>query len=185
MFRSMSQAVVAASLILSAGLAQKKEHNDVFVAGEENEARIAKEVRHRLVMLPYYGVFDDLAFRMDGSTVTLLGKVVRPSLKPDAENVVKRIEGVTSVVNEIQVLPPAPMDDQIRVAAFRAIYGDPELSIRYGHRAVPPIHIIVENGRITLEGVVANETDKNLANIRANGVPNVFAVTNALRVEGG
>jgi len=142
-------------------------------------------VRHQLVMLPYYGVFDDLAFKLDGGTVTLMGAVVRPVLKSDAENVVKRIEGVTQVINEIKVLPPSPMDDQIRRAVYRAIYGDPALSTRYGFRAVPSIHIIVENGRVTLEGVVANEMDKNLCNLRANGVPNVFSVTNELQVEGG
>ena len=96
----------------------------------------------------------------------------------------RRIEGVTQVVNEIKVLPPSPMDDQIRRAVYRAIYGDPALSTRYGFRAVPSIHIIVENGHVTLEGVAANEMDKNLCNVRANGVRNVFSVTNNLQVEG-
>jgi len=182
MFSRASQLLVTGSLILSAGFAAKKDHNDAFVAGDASEARIAREVRHQLVMLPYYGVFDDLAFRLDGGTVTLLGSVVRPVLKSDAENVVKRIEGVTQVINEIKVLPPSPMDEQIRRAVFRAIYGDPELSIRYAYRAVPSIHIIVEGGRVTLEGVVDNETDKNVANLRANTVPNVFSVTNDLQV---
>jgi len=109
--------------------------------------------------------------------------VTRPTLKSDAENAVKRIEGVTQVVNEIKVLPLSPMDDQIRRATYRAIYGDPALSTRYGFRAVPSIHIIVENGHVTLEGVVANEMDKNLCYLRANGVPNVFSVTNNLQVE--
>ena len=135
-------------------------------------------------MLPYYGVFDDLAFRVDGSTVTLLGEVTRPTLKSDAENVVKRIEGVTKINNQIEVLPLSPMDDQIRMAEFRAIYVDPTLSTRYGYRALPSIHIIVKNGHVRLEGMVANEGDKNLVNIRANGVPNVFAVENDLQVEG-
>jgi len=184
MLRRLSQLVLAGSLILSAGLAAKKDHNDVFVTGGPGESRIAREVRHQLVMLPYYGVFDDLAFTVDGGKVTLLGAVVWPALKPDAENVVKRIEGVTQVINEIKVLPPSPMDDQIRRAVYRAIYGDPALSTRYAFRAVPSIHIIVENGRVTLEGVVANEMDKNLCNVRANSVPNVFSVTNELQVEG-
>ncbi len=183
MLNRLTQLVVT-SVLLSAGLAAQKDHNDAFVTGDANENRIAREVRHQLVMLPYYGVFDDLAFRVEGGTVTLLGKVVRPTLKSDAENVVKRIEGVTQVVNEIKVLPPSPMDDQIRRAVYRAIYGDPELSTRYGYRAIPSIHIIVENGHVTLEGVVANQTDKNLVNLRANGVPNVFSVSNELRVEG-
>ena len=134
-------------------------------------------------MLPYYGIFDDLAFRVDGSTVTLMGSVARPVLKSDAENVVKRIEGVTQVVNQIKVLPLSPMDDQIRMAEYRAIYGDSQLGTRYGYRALPSIHIIVENGHVTLEGVVANQFDKNLINVRANAVPNVFSVTNNLVVE--
>jgi hyperosmotically inducible protein len=144
--------------------------------------RIAREVRHELVMLPYYGVFDDLSFRVDGSTVTLMGDVTRPTLKSDAENVVKNIEGVEKVVNQIKVLPLSPMDDRIRLAAFRAIYGDTTLN-RYAIQAVPPIHIIVENGRITLRGVVMSENDKNIAGVRANGVSGVFSVDNQLTVE--
>lgn len=184
MLSRLSQLILAGSLFLSAGFTAQKDHNDAFVAGDPAETRIAQQVRHQLVMLPYYGVFDDLAFKLDGGTVTLMGAVTRPSLKSDAENVVKRIEGVTQVVNEIKVLPPSPMDDRIRRAVYRAIYGDPALSTRYGFRAVPSIHIIVNNGRVTLEGVVANEMDKNLCNLRANAVPNVFSVVNDLRVEG-
>jgi len=180
----LSQLVLAASLVLSAGFAEKKDHNDAFVAGDPAETRIAQQVRHHLVMLPYYGVFDDLAFKVAGGAVTLMGEVTRPTLKSDAENVVKHIEGVTQVVNEIKVLPLSPMDGQIRRAVYRAIYGDPTLSTRYGFQAVSSIHIIVENGHVTLEGVVANEMDKNLCNLRANAVPNVFSVTNELRVEG-
>ena len=179
------RALLAGALTLSVGFAadKNKDHNDAFVPGEAGEAHIAQEVRHQLVMLPYYGVFDDLAFRLDGTTVTLLGAVTRPVLKSDAENVVKHVEGVTQVVNNIDVLPPSPMDDQTRRAEFRAIYGDASLSTRYGYRALPSIHIIVKNGNVTLEGVVANQADKDLINIRANGVPNVFAVTNNLLVE--
>ncbi len=174
--------VLAAALLSAAALPAQK-HEDAFVAGDATEGKLAREVRHQLIMLPYYGVFDDLAFQINGGTVTLLGAVVRPSLKSDAENTVKRIEGVTQVINEIKVLPPSPMDDRIRRAVYRAIYGDPALSTRYGFRAVPSIHIIVEGGRVTLEGVVANEMDKNLCNVRANGVHGVFQVTNNLRVE--
>jgi len=160
-----------------------KKHNDAFVAGAPDEARIAKDVRHQLVMLPYYGVFDDLAFQVDGGTVTLLGAVTRPTLKSDAENVVKRVNGVSQVVNNIEVLPLSPNDDQIRRAEYRAIFGDPALSDRYGFRAVPSIHIIVKNGNVTLEGLVANQGDKNLIGIRAQGVPGAFAVANNLAVE--
>jgi hyperosmotically inducible periplasmic protein len=145
--------------------------------------RIVKEVRHELVMLPYYGVFDNLAYKVDpDGTVTLLGQVARPSLKSDAESVVKRIEGVSRVVNNIEVLPNSPMDDRIRLATYRAIYGDPALSL-YQVRAVPPIHIIVKNGHITLEGSVAREMDKTVAGIRANSVPGAFSVDNNLVVE--
>jgi hyperosmotically inducible periplasmic protein len=164
--------------------AQNKDHNDAFLRGPDSESRIAREVRHQMLMLPYYTIFDDLAFRVDGSTVTLLGDVTNPVLKSDAENVVKRIEGVTQVNNQIQVLPVSPMDWQIRRALFRAIYGDPEIGDRYGHQALPPIHIIVNNGHVKLEGVVANPMDKNLINVRANGVSNVFSVENDLQVAG-
>lgn len=174
-------AILAGSSAVSAR--QQKNHNDAFVQGSPDESRIAREVRHELVMLPYFGIFDDLAFRVDGTTVTLLGAVTRPVLKSDAENVVKRVEGVTNVVNNIEVLPPSPMDDQIRRAEYRAIYGDPSIGTRYGYRALPSIHIIVKNGHVTLEGVVANQFDKTLINTKANTVPNVFSVTNNLRVE--
>jgi len=145
--------------------------------------RIIKEVHHELVMLPFYGVFDNLAYKVspDG-TVTLLGQVSRPTLKSDAENVVKRIEGVERVDNQIKVLPVSPNDDRIRRAVYRAIYGNEVLS-QYALRAVPPIHIIVENGNMTLEGVVARQMDKQIAEIQAKSVPGVFSVTNNLKVE--
>jgi hyperosmotically inducible protein len=148
---------------------------------EPKSRNLIQEVRHQLVLLPYYSVFDNLAFRVEGDTVILEGQVVRPTLKSDAENVVKKIEGVSKVVNNIEVLPPSPMDDQIRRAVYRAIYGDPALS-RYAESAVPSIHIIVKNGSVTLVGVVDSETDKNLAYMRASGVPNVFSVKNELVV---
>jgi hyperosmotically inducible periplasmic protein len=149
----------------------------------KSEQNLAREVRHQLVLLPYYSVFDNLSYKVEGDHVTLEGQVVRPTLKSDAQNVVKSIEGVASVTNNVEVLPPSPLDDQLRRALFRAIYGDPALS-RYSWSAVPSIHIIVKNGNVTLEGVVDSETDKNLAGLRANGVPNVFSVKNNLRVEG-
>ena len=133
-------------------------------------------------MLPYYGVFDNLAYRVNGSAVELYGQVTRPTLKSDAENVVKKIEGVERVVNNIEVLPTSPDDDRIRLAEYRAIYGQTALN-RYSLQAVPPIHVIVKNGHVTLEGVVASEGDKNIAGIQANSVPGVFSVTNNLRIE--
>ena len=150
-------------------------------ASTAGEQRITRQVRHELVMLPYYGVFDNLAYRVDGYTVTLMGSVTRPTLKSDAENVVKGIEGVERVVNQIEVLPLSPNDDRIRIATYRAIYGQTGLD-RYALQAVPPIHIIVKNGNVTLEGVVSSEMDKNLAEMQAKGVSGVFSVTNNLRV---
>ncbi len=164
--------------------AKEHGHDEVFLNGPPDESRIAATVRHELLMLPWYGVFDDIAFRVEGNTVILEGAVTRPTLKSDAQRVVQHIEGVGQVINNIEVLPPSPMDDQIRLAEYRAVYGDPSISTRYGYRALPPIHIIVKNGHVRLEGVVANEADKNLIGIRANGVPGVFSVENDLQVEG-
>lgn len=148
---------------------------------ERARARLEREVRHELVMLPFYGVFDNLAFKIEGYKVTLLGQATRPTLKTDAEQVVKKIEGVESVDNQIEVLPLSPNDDRIRLAVYRAIYGRPGLD-RYALRAIPTIHIIVKNGNLTLEGVVATEADRNIAGVQANGVSGVFAVKNNLRV---
>jgi hyperosmotically inducible protein len=146
-----------------------------------SEDRIVREVRHELVMLPYYSVFDNLAYQVNGYTVTLVGQVTRPALKSDAEKAVKKIEGVENVVNNIEVLPLSPSDDRIRRAVYRAVYSQPGLEM-YSLRAVPTIHIIVKNGRVTLTGAVGNAGDKLRAGIAANGVPSVFAVTNDLLV---
>ncbi len=147
----------------------------------KSQERIIKEVRHQLLMLPYVGVFDYLAYKVDGFNVTLIGQVVRPVTRSDAENAVKHIEGVEKVDDQIEVLPPSPMDDGIRRRLFRAIYGYPALE-RYALGTQKPIRIIVKNGHVTLEGVVDTEGDKNIAGIRANGVSNVFSVTNNLQV---
>jgi hyperosmotically inducible protein len=140
------------------------------------------KVRHKLVMLPYYNVFDEMSFRVDGGQVTLLGQVTQPVLKSDAENAVKHVEGVTRVDNEIEVLPLSPFDNQIRRATYFAIYGFGPLE-RYGMGTQPAIRILVKNGHVTLAGVVASETDRNLAALRANRVPGVFSVSNELVVE--
>jgi hyperosmotically inducible protein len=144
---------------------------------------LVNSVRHELVMLPYYSVFDNLAYRVDGNTVTLYGQVTRPTLKSDAARVVKRLEGVDQVVNKIEVLPLSPFDDRIRLATYRSVFGFGGM-YRYAMGALPSVHIIVENGHVTLEGVVDNQADKNIATIRANGVPGVFSVTNNLQVAG-
>jgi hyperosmotically inducible periplasmic protein len=174
--------VVVASLCLPATLATVGQAATPQKNQEpRTQQQLQNEVRHQLVLLPYYSVFDNLAFRIDGDRVILEGQVVRPSTKSDAEGVVKRIEGVSSVVNNIEVLPPSPMDDQIRRATYRAIYGEASLS-RYAESAVPSIHIIVKNGHVTLEGVTDSDADRNMAEIRAKSVPNVFSVENHLRV---
>jgi hyperosmotically inducible protein len=147
----------------------------------KTQDRIIKEVRHELLMLPYFGVFDYIAYKVDGSTVTLMGQVVRPVLKSDAENAVKHIEGVERVNNQIEVLPPSPMDDRLRLELFHAIYGYPALE-KYALGVQKPIRIIVKNGHVTLEGVVDSESDKNLAGLRANSVPGIFSVDNNLQV---
>ncbi len=154
------------------------------LAGQETKANqnLVREVRHQLLLLPYYTVFDNLAFKVDGDHVTLEGQVTRPTLKSDAEAAVKSIEGISGVTNNIEVLPPSPMDDQLRRALYRAIYGDPQLS-KYGWSSMPSIHIIVKSGHVSLEGVVDNDADKNLAGLRANSVPNVFEVKNNLVVK--
>jgi len=143
--------------------------------------RIQKDVGHELIMLPYLGVFDNLAYRVDGYNVTLLEQVTRPVLKSYAENVVKKIEGVERVNNRIEVLPTSPFDDNLRLRLFRAIYGGAPLD-RYSLGVNKPIRIVVKQGHVTLEGVVNNPGDKNIVGLRANGVSDVFSVTNNLRI---
>jgi hyperosmotically inducible periplasmic protein len=150
---------------------------------ERVRAYLRREVRHELVMLPYYGVFDWLEFEVQGDgDVILQGQVTRPTLKSDAQNVVKRIEGVERVINRIEVLPLSPNDDRIRRAVYRTLFNINSPLHRYGLGAVPSIHIIVKNGHVTLKGVVGSQADRNIANIRANGVPDVFSVTNRLTI---
>ncbi len=155
------------------------------LASVQGTIAIEKQVRHELNMLPYVNAFDYLSFSVDeNNNVTLMGQVTRPVLKSDAANVVKRIEGVEHVNNQIQVLPVSFMDDGLRLRLFRTIYGYPTLQ-KYSLCVLKPIRIIVENGHVTLMGVVDNEMDKNIAGIRANGVPGVFSVDNQLKVVKG
>ena len=142
---------------------------------------LKKEVRHELLTLPWYSVFDNLAYSVNGNEVTLLGQVTQPTVKSDAENAVKHIEGVEKVNNQIEVLPTSPMDDQIRRAEYRAIYSQDLLS-RYGVGNLQSIHIIVKNGHVSLEGVVDSQQDKDAAALFAKGVSNVFSVDNHLMV---
>jgi len=157
----------------------------LLVAQNQNSPayqRLVKEVRHELVMLPYLGVFDNLEYKVEGSTVTLIGQVTRPTLKSDAESVVKKIEGVEKVDNQIEVLPLSPNDDRIRRTTYIALARSPQLD-RYFMQVVAPIRIIVKNGNVTLEGVVDRKGDSDMANITAKGVSGAFSVTNHLRVE--
>lgn len=160
----------------------KKNRSPLQPRPEKPGEYLKREVGHQLRLLPYYTVFDNLECKVNGYHVELDGQVTNPTLKSDAGSVVKRIEGVTGVTNNIKVLPPSPADDHIRRTEYRAIYGQASLS-HYALQAVPPIHIIVDGGHVTLVGVVASESDKNLANIQAREVPGVFSVTNDLRVE--
>lgn len=149
--------------------------------GQNYEKWLTREVGHELVQVPWLSVFDNLQYSVKGSEVTLSGQVWQPVTKDDAQTAVKGIEGVTKVNNNIEVLPLSPMDDQIRRAEYRAIYGFPELQ-RYAMGVLPSIHIIVKNGHVTLVGTVDNEMDKNVVEIRAKSVPNVFSVDDNLQV---
>jgi len=182
-----SSAILFSALILTLGLAAssfaRTTGQQAPARGSANyESWLSNQVRHQLVMLPFYSVFDNLEYKVEGGRVTLLGQVRMPNVKSDAESAVKRIEGVESVDNQIQVLPTSINDDRIRRAEFRAIYSEPGLQM-YALRSVPTIHIIVDNGHVTLEGSVARQADKNVAGIRANGVAGAFSVTNNLRVD--
>jgi hyperosmotically inducible protein len=180
MKKSLLLAALSLPLVFSTVFAQGQSSGTL---DQKALTRIYKEVRHELVMLPFYGVFDNLAYKVDpDGTVTLMGQVARPVLKSDAENSVKRIEGVEKVVNNIEILPTSFEDDRIRRATYRAIYGHEALT-EYQVRAVPPIHIIVKNGHVTLEGAVARAMDKQIAGVQANGVSGVFSVDNNLVVD--
>ena len=153
---------------------------------EDTRARLIQEIRRELVTLPYYGVFDWIDFELKpDNTVVLRGQVVRPSTKPDAEARVRKIQGVSNVTNEIEVLPPSPEDDRLRLQLYRAIYGSDSPLFRYATQAIPSIHIIVKNGRAVLKGIVDSKSDADLANVRARGVPGLFEVKNEIQIAGG
>jgi hyperosmotically inducible protein len=166
------------ALVTSAAVAAPKATGQQASGGQS----VAQQVRHELLMLPYYGIFDNLAYKVEGSTVTLYGQVTRPITRSDAEANVKRIKGVERVVNNIEVLPASSFDDAIRARTYREIVRTASL-YRYTLGAHPSLHIIVNGGHVTLEGVVANKTDRQLAYLAASRVPGVFSVTNNLRAE--
>ena len=144
--------------------------------------RLDRQVGHQLRMLAYYSVFDNIEYRLHGYRVELLGQVVQPRLKSDAEAAVAHIEGVEGVINNLEVLPLSPNDDRIRLGCYRAIFMNGAMR-KYAIQPVPSIHIIVKNGNVTLVGFVDSEMDKTIANLQANGVHGAFSVTNNLQVE--
>ena len=172
---------LAAVLALSASAAVAAPANEGGQAAGYDQ--LAKKVRHELVTLPWYGVFDNLEYQINGSTVTLYGQVVRPTTRSDAERRVSRLAGVSRVVNNIEVLPLSSFDDSIRARTYRALFGWNSPLFNYGRGVNPSIHIVVNRGHVSLEGVVSNEGDRNLAYILANQVPGVFSVQNDLQVE--
>jgi len=171
--KQLTMLLLTASLMIPTGLSAKTAKQPVT---------LQESVRRQLVTMPRYGVFDDITFRLDGSTVTLSGEVAQPIVKSDAFNTVAHVEGVTNVVNNIEVLPLSPTDDQLRLAVYRSIYGSRDLADRYAFQAQPPIHIIVKNGVVRLEGYVANSMDRIIAGTRANAVFGAFKVENNLKV---
>jgi hyperosmotically inducible protein len=180
--RLITFVILSATLVMQLAVVQA---HAVYAANQVTPSKgLIKEIRHELVTLPYYGLFDWLEgeMRPDG-TLILRGEVVRPSTRKDAESRVKDIEGVDKVVNEIEVLPLSPSDDRVRAAIYRALFNANSPLFRYATRAVPPIHIIVKNGRVALKGVVATQQESQIAFMKARSVPGVFEVKNELRVE--
>ncbi len=165
-----------------AARAQQAATTQSSAADQRMQDRVNREVYHELVMLPQLSIFDNLSYQVNGGTVTLMGQVRNAVLKSEAEDAVKKIEGVQSVNNQIEVLPPSPNDDRIRRQVARALFNDDRL-FPYSMGALPSIHIIVKNGHVALDGSVNSQGDKNEAGIRANSVPGVFSVQNNLRVE--
>lgn len=176
-FRSMALAAVALGLMAMPAAVSAADYDS-----PAEMSMLAKKVRHELVMLPFYSVFDNFTYQLNGDKVILSGEVTRPTLKTSAERVVARIEGVNQVENNIEVLPLSSFDNRIRRGVLYAVYGHPVLN-RYALQSIGPIHLVVKNGHVTLEGVVSREMEKNVAFIQANSVPGVFSVTNNLRVE--
>ena len=178
MMRMRSKLMVVLALVVLAASAA------VASAAPPDQQRTMNKVHKELVTLPYYGVFDNLEYKVEGDTVTLYGQVRNPITRHDAERRVARIEGVNHVINQIEVLPVSGFDDSIRARTYRAVFRSGSL-YRYAMGANPSVHIVVKNGHVTLEGVVSNQMDSQLAYMAARGVPGVFSVTNNLRVGSG
>ena len=169
--------------ILLTGISVAQSGGQQAAGAQRMQDRITREVRHELVMLPQLTIFDNLQYKVNGGTVTLMGQVRNAVLKDEAQDAVKKIEGVDQVNNQIEILPTSGNDDRIRMQVAHALFGNDSPLFRYSMGALPPIHIIVKNGHVTLEGVVDSQSDKDLAKMRANGVPGVFSVDNHLMVE--
>jgi BON domain-containing protein len=169
------------SLVIPPGSGQTVPANSARPATDNAATSLSREIHHQILVLPFYSVFDSINFTLEGHKVTLTGQVLRRTLKENAEGAVKSIEGVNAVVNQIEVLPTSPADDDTRRAVYRALYEDSTLQ-RYAVQNVPPVHIIVKNGGVTLEGSVDSAADKNLAGARAGSVPNTSGVKNNLVV---
>lgn len=165
-------------VMLAAGIPSRAAQSTSNLTPQEH---LSHEVRNELITLPQLSIFDHLAFQLNDGTVTLMGKVRNPVLKDSAEKAVKDVEGIKQVNNKIEILPPSSNDDRIRKDVARAIFNDDRL-FRYSMGAVPPIHIIVSGGHVSLEGLVDNQSDKDAAGLRANGVHGVFSVQNNLRI---
>ena len=173
--------LMAAALVLSSAMTLAAKAPTALEP--ESQGPIAHGVRHEILMYPYYGIFDNITYQVDGGNITLLGDVTQPYKKFDIGKRVQQVPGVTSVTNQIKVLPLSNMDDRLRWRIALAIYSEPGLS-RYANQPVPPIHIIVDNGHVTLDGVVNNQMEKDLAGIRAANAGLSFGpITNNLRVE--
>lgn len=170
--------VIAAVFIMTGSMAAAPIHT----TQQDEDFATHREIRKKLVTLPFYGIFDNLSYKLEGDTVVLYGQTVRSSTRKDAERRIRKIEGIDRVVNNIEVLPFSRFDDRIRVNAFRTIFRTGNLS-RYAQGVNPSVHLIVKNGHLTLEGIVATEGDSRLFYIAARGVPDVFSVTNNLRIE--
>ncbi len=153
-------------------------------AGAPALDRIHWQVNSAIELLTHGAAFDYIVYRLDAGTVTLMGRVTRPELKRQVEEVVRNIEGVRSVTDEIQVLASSPADEWLRYALYEAIYGDPALN-HYAFRHIPPIYILVSRGQVTLLGAVDNIWDRQIAEVEAVQLPGVVSVTNGLRVEAG
>lgn len=183
MKRSWQFGWAALVAVLLTGIAMAQSGGQQSAGAQRMQDRITREVRHELVMLPQLTIFDNLQYKVNGNTVTLMGQVRNAVLKDEAQSAVKKIEGVDQVNNQIEILPTSGNDDRIRMAVAHALFGNDSPLFRYSMGALPPIHIIVKNGHVTLEGVVDNKSDKDLASLKANGVPGVFSVDNHLVVQ--